>query len=565
MNNPILKKPNIIRNVIVVIILLFVVNYVSGLFNLRFDLTQDSRYTLSETSEKIASSAQKSVIIDVFLAGDIPADFRKLQGETRQLLEEYAAINPNIKFAFVNPVPEEKSVEAVAQDFNQRGMRPEQVQVRNNGKVSQQFVFPWALVASQGKTIKVPLLKKALGASPDELISRSTQNLEYAFSDALYKLLNPKSKRIAVLKGNDELPDRYIADFFSTLRESYFIAPFPLDSIAQKPEQTVEALQSFDLVVVAKPVKPFTDAEKYALDQFTMSGGKSLWLLDMVAMETDSLYSNNGTAVAVPRDLNLNDMFFKYGVRINPVLIEDLYTAPIVLASGAGSNSQYSQLPWFYYPLVTSKENHPINSNIDNPVRFEYANQIDTLGNNIKKTVLLQSSELSKINGVPLPISLDQVNLEPKPEDYTAGSQNLAVLLEGNFQSAFINRILPLKTNNYRFRESAADPTKIVVIADGDLIKNELDKQGRPLELGFDKYTFKQYGNKEFLLNTVNYLLDDSGLINIRSKDIALPALDSQKTMEERSTWQALMLGLPLAILALFGTIFYYLRRRRYA
>ncbi|MEH6406500.1 MAG: gliding motility-associated ABC transporter substrate-binding protein GldG [Leeuwenhoekiella sp.] len=560
-----MKRKETIKFILIALLLLVVINYVGAIFHKRIDLTQDKRYTLSETSKKVVKNAEKSVIIDVFLEGKFPAAFRKLQSETRQLLEEYNATNPNIKFAFVNPVPENKSAEAVAQDFNSRGMRPEQVQLRDNGKVSEQLVFPWATAMYQGNTIKVPLLKKALGASPDELISRSTQNLEYAFTDAFFKLLNPKSKRIAVLKGNDELPDKYIADLFSTLRESYFIAPFPLDSMALKPQKTLEALQSFDLIVAAKPVKPFTDAQKYALDQYIMNGGKSLWLLDMVAMETDSLYANSGNSVAIPRDLNLNDMFFKYGARINPVLIEDLYTAPIVLASGQGSESQYSQLPWFYYPLVTSKENHPINSNLDNPVRLLYANQIDTLKNAIKKTVLLQSSELSKISGVPKPISLSEVNLEPKPEDYTAGPQNLSVLLEGSFNSAFQNRVLPLKLDNYRFRESAIKPTKMIIVADGDIIKNDLDKQGRPLELGFDKFTFKEYGNKEFLLNAVNYLLDDSGLINIRSKDIVLPALDSQKVLNERSTWQALMLGLPLLVLVLFSSIFYYLRRRKYS
>tara|TARA_R110002020_G_scaffold373148_1_gene584590 strand:- start:531 stop:2123 length:1593 start_codon:yes stop_codon:yes gene_type:complete len=529
------------------------------------DLTQDKRYTLSETSKEIIAKADKNIIIDVFLEGDFPSEFRKLQIETRQLLEEYEAQNQNIKFAFVNPVPEGGNAEQIAQSFNQRGMRPERVQLRENGKVSEELVFPWATASYNGKTVRVPLLKKNLGASTEELISRSTQNLEYAFSDAFYKLINPKSKRVAVLKGNDEVQDRYIADFFSTLRESYYIAPFPLDSMQTAPETTLKALQSFDLIVAAKPKRPFTDSQKYALDQFVMNGGKSLWLLDMVAMESDSLYTNQGMTVAIPRNLNLNDMFFKYGIRINPVLTEDLYAAPIVLASGEGSESQYSQLPWFYYPLVTSQENHPINANLDNPVRFKYANQIDLLDNNIQKTVLLQSSQLSKIEGVPKPISLEEVSLEPKPEDYAAGPQALSVLLEGVFTSAFQNRIKPTSTKNLPFTDRSKKSTKMIVVADGDLIENDLDQQGRPLELGFDKFTFKQYSNKEFLLNAVNYLLDDSGLINIRSKDISLPALDIQKTTNKRSLWQALTLGLPLVFLGLFGILFIYFRKRAYS
>ena len=560
-----MNRKEIIKFTLLSILILIAINYVAGLFHIRIDLTQDKRYALSETSREIIAQAEKSIIIDVFLEGDFPSEFKKLQIETRQLLEEYEAQNKNIKFAFVNPVPEGGNAEQIAQSFNQRGMRPERVQLRDNGKVSEELVFPWATASYEGKTVRVPLLKKNLGASPEELVSRSTQNLEYAFSDAFYKLINPKSKRIAVLKGNDEIQDRYIADFFSTLRESYFIAPFPLDSMQTAPENTLKALKSFDLIVAAKPTKTFTDSQKYALDQFIMNGGKSLWLLDMVAMESDSLYTNQGMTVAIPRNLNLNDMFFKYGIRVNPVLTEDLYAAPIVLASGEGSESQYSQLPWFYYPLVTSQENHPINTNLDNPVRFKYANQIDLLENDIQKTVLLQSSQLSKLEGVPKPISLSEVSLEPKPENYAAGPQVLSVLLEGNFNSVFQNRIKPQETENLPFTNHNIKSTKMIVVADGDIIQNDLDQQGRPLELGFDKFTFKQYSNKEFLLNAVNFLLDDSGLINIRSKDISLPALDSQKTTNERSLWQALTLGLPLILLGVFGVLFIYFRRCAYS
>ena len=422
---------------LVFVLILAAVLLLSNSFYLRLDLTEDGRYTLSETSETIIAKATEPLVVDVFLEGNVPDAFKKLQIETRQLLEEYASKNANIKFAFIDPVPEGAPIEQIAQDFNNRGMRPQQVQLRDNGKVSQEFIFPWAIASYQGKTVTVPLLKKTLGASPDEFVSRSVQNLEYAFSGAFFKLLNPKSKRIAVLKGNDELQDRYIADIFRTLRESYFIAPFPLDSVNHNADTVMTALSKFDLVVAAKPTRAFTDVEKYALDQYIINGGKSLFLIDQVAMETDSLYKRNGMALATARDLNLNDFFFNYGLRINPVLVEDLYAAPLVLASGEGSESQYTQLPWFFYPLVTPEENHPINTNIDNPVVFEYVNQIDLLNNGLEKTVLLQSSQLSKVDGVPLPITLESITTEPTPDRYAAGPQNLAVLVEGQFSSAF--------------------------------------------------------------------------------------------------------------------------------
>ena len=552
------------RGYLIFALVLLSILLLSQRFHLRLDLTADSRYTLSETSETVLAKATDPLIVDVFLAGNLPDAFLKLQLETRQLLEEYAAKNPHLKFAFVNPVPEGAPVEQIAQDFNARGMRPQQVQLRDNGKVSQEFVFPWAIASYQGKTLTIPLLKKTLGASPDEFISRSVQNLEYAFTDAFYRLLNPKSKRIAVLKGNGELPDRYIADFFKTLRNSYFIAPFPLDSVQVNTDTVMAALNKFDLVVAAKPTTAFTDVEKYALDQYLMHGGKALFLIDQVAMETDSLYKRDGMALATARNLNLNDFLFSYGIRINPVLIEDLYAAPLVLATGTGSESQYTQLPWFYYPLVTPQENHPINTNIDNPIAFKYANQIELLDNGLDQTVLLQSSQLSKINGVPVAITLESITTEPTPDRYASGPQNLAVLVEGTFTSAFKNRILPVEKSSIPFRESATQKSALVVIADGDLIKNDLDQKGVPLELGFDKYTFKEYGNKEFLLNIANYLLDDNGLINIRSKSIDLPALDILKISETRTTWQALTIGLPLGILLVFGLLYTFMRKRKY-
>ena len=548
---------------LVLIVILIATLALSEVYHFRADLTADKRYTLSESSTEIIAKATEPLIIDVFLEGNVPDAFNKLQSETKQLLEEYASKNSNIKFAFVDPIPKGAEVESIAQDFNKRGMRPEQVQLRNNGKVTQEFIFPWAIASYKGKTVSIPLLKKTLGASPDELVNRSVQNLEYAFSDGLFKLLNPKSKRIAVLKGNGELDDKYIADFFKTLRESYFIAPFPLDSVNGNPTKVMQALNSFDLIVAAKPTQSFTDVEKFALDQYTMNGGKSIYLIDEVAMDTDSLYANDGMALATARMLNLNDFLFKYGVRINPVLVEDLYAAPLVVARGESSNSQYTQLPWFFYPLITTAENHPINTNIDNPIFLRYANQIDILENEVSKTILLKSSVLTKLNGVPLPITLESITTEPSPERYAAGEQNIAVLLEGSFKSAFENRIIPIE-NSSNFLEKSKKGAAVVVIADGDLIRNDLDKNGRPLELGFDKFTFKEYGNKEFLMNTVNYLLDDNGLINIRSKSVLLPALDIEKTTNNRTTWQTLILLTSLGFLIIFGALYIYLRRRAF-
>jgi ABC-2 type transport system permease protein len=534
----------------------------------RLDLTQDQRYTLSDAAKEIIDQVESPLVIDVFLEGEFPAEFKRLQNETRYLLEEISSYNPNISFYFSNPVAEDSNADAVAQQFASFGMQPVNLTVKSNGKETQERIFPYATANHRGKAVPVSLFKNIVGASREQVVYASIQNLEYVFADAFNKLVNAKTKKIAVLKDNGELPDGKIADIFKKLGETYSIAPFPMEVANTDPEKALKALQNtFDLVVVAKPTKAFSDAQKFVLDQYTMQGGHSLWLLDAVAMETDSLRNEARQALAFPRALNLNDLFFKYGVRINPNLIKDLYAAPLSVAAGDGTQSQYIELPWFYNPLVVAPNTHPINTNIEKPIRFEYASELEILqtAKSIRKTVLLSSSVLTKIEGTPQLISLDDVNKEPDPKAFSNGAQPLAVLLEGSFESAFKNRVLPDELSDLSFRESATTAAKMVVIADGDLIANALDPKGRPLELGFDYLTRASYGNKEFLLNTVNYLLDDKGLINIRSKEIALPFLDTQKTAVQLPKWQALTLGLPLVILLVFGVIFYRIRRQKYA
>jgi len=391
-------------------------------------------------------------------------------------------------------------------------------------------------------------------------VTNSVQHLEYAFADGFSKLVNPKRRKIAVLRGNGQLENKNIADFVTTLRDYYYIAPFTLDSVSNNAETTLKNLNDYDLIISAKPTESFTEEEKYVLDQYTMNGGKSLWLVDQVAIEIDSLFNESESSLAIPRDLNLTDFFFKYGVRINPVLVNDMYSAPITLAIGEGSATQFQPVQWQFAPLASSTSNHPIVNNL-NLVKFDFANQIDTLSNGVSKTILLKSSPLSRLEGTPKMVSLDDIKSEPNPEDYKNGLQNLAVLLEGNFTSVYNNRVKPIKMANDKAESTL---TKMIVIADGDVIKNDVGRNG-PLELGFDRGTGQLYGNKEFLLNAVNYLLDDDGLINIRSKEIAIAFLDSQKITAEKTKWQAINIALPLVLLGVFGFIFTFLRRKKYA
>jgi len=539
---------------------LIVLNVLTQGIYKRFDLTKDHRYTLSNATLDIVNSAKEPIIIDVFLEGNFPSEFRRLQDETKQLLEEFSDENHNIKFAFINPIEDDATRDQNLQLLNQRGLTPMRLSVQENGKSSQEVIIPWALASYGETTVKIPLIRNKINADVQELASNSIQHLEYAFADGFSKLLFPKRRKIAVLRGNGQLENKYVADMVTALRDYYYIAPFTLDSVASNTETTLKNLKGYDLIISAKPTEAFTEKEKYTLDQYVMNGGKSLWMIDKVAIDKDSLYNESGSSIAIARDLNLTDFFFKYGVRINPVIVNDLYSAPITLAIGEGSATQFQPLQWQYAPLANSTSNHPIVNNL-NFVKFDFANQIDTLPNNISKTVLLKSSPLSRLDGIPKVVSLEDIKSEPNPEEYKNGNQNLAVLLEGNFTSVYNNRVKPFQTSEDK-TESVA--TKMVVIADGDIIKNEVGKNG-PLELGFDRGNGQLYGNKEFLLNAVNYLLDDNGLINIRSKEIAIAFLDPQEITNKKTKWQLINIVTPLVLLGVFGLAFNYFRRKKYA
>lgn len=556
-------KNNNLKQLGITIIAILALNFAAQYFFKRFDLTHDKRYTLSDTTVNIIDGVQEPLYIDVFLEGQFPGEFKRLQDETRQLLEEFHAQNPNIIFQFVNPLEEEQGREEVMRQFYERGLTPISVTVDDKGKQSQEMVFPWAIATYNDKSTKIQLLKNMMGASTAEKVVSSVQHLEYAVVDAINKVTKEKQKKVAVLKGNGELHDIFMADFIKQVRESYFIGIFTMDSVAKNPQDALKYLKKYDLVVVAKPTVPFSEEEKQVLDQYIVNGGKTLWLTEAVNIEMDSLYNEAGATLAYPRDLELNDMFFKYGFRITPDIIKDEQGTPIKLATGdQGSGTQYQDYMWKYSPFVYPESDNPIVKNMSG-IKFEFANPIDTLKNNIKKTVLLRSSQYSKKVGTPTQVNLEMVTEETSPKDYSnTGNIPVAVLLEGNFHSVFENRVLPFKDPAFK---TTGKSGKMIVISDGDVIKNQLDKNNQPLELGYDRWTNNLYDNKEFLMNCVNYLLDDTGLINIRGKEVDLPMLDKQKVYEEYTVSQFITVGAPLAVLLVFGLLFTYLRKRRYS
>jgi gliding-associated putative ABC transporter substrate-binding component GldG len=556
---------NNIKKIALTIGFIVILNLASHFLYKRFDLTADKRYTLSQTSLNIVAEVKEPLYIDVFLEGDFPGEFKKLQTETQQLLEEFKSQNSNVIFQFVNPLEKEEERDSIMQSFIQRGLTPVNVTVNDKGQQTQEVVFPWAIATCGNRSAKVPLLKNMMGASTAEKVVSSVQHLEYAFANAINTVSKDKQKKVVIINGNGELEDRYIADFIKTVRDNYFIAPFTLDSVSKTPVRTLEQLKKYDLAIIAKPTEAFSDEEKQVLDQYIINGGKTIWLVDQVNMEIDSLYNETGTNLAFPRDLNLNDMFFKYGIRIRPDLIKDLVATPIILETGEpGSGTQKVQLPWYLSPMIYPSQdaNNPIVTNLDG-IKFQFSSPIEPLKNDIKKTILLQSSQYSKLIGAPFEVSLRMASEELEPKDFTgSGNYPVAVLLEGKFHSVYENRVLPFKDTSFK---NIGKENKMIVISDGDVIKNQLDKDGREVELGLDQRTGILYANKDFMMNCVNYLLDDNGLINIRSKEVNLPILDKEKVYASYTQSQVITVALPIFILLLFGVVFTFLRKRKYS
>lgn len=551
-----------IKNLLISLGFILILNVIGNYFFHRFDLTKDKRYTLSETSLTILKNIKDPLFITVYLDGEFPAEFKKLQSETRQITEEFQAYNSNIIVNFENPIEEDANMTKVRGLFK-KGLTPINITVDLKGKQSQSMVFPWAIANYQGKEVNIPLLKNLMGASTEQKVIGSVQHLEYSFVDAFNKITVKKQKKIAIIKGNGELRDIFLAKFLMQVRESYHIGPFTLDSVASNPMASLQALKKYDLAIIAKPTEKFSDEEKQVLDQYIVNGGKTIWLIDQVNIEMDSLYNENGTALAFPNDLNLNDIFFKYGFRISPDIIKDELGTPIKLATGEpGSATQFQDFNWKFSPNIFPESNHPIVKSMGG-LKFEFASPIDTLKNSIKKTILLKSSKNSKKIGAPYEVNLNIVAEQTSPSEYlNKGSIPVSILLEGQFHSVFENRVLPFQDNSF---ESKGKKSKMIVVSDGDIIRNKLDKDYIPVELGYDSKSGNLYDNKEFLMNCVNYLLDDNGLINIRGKEVDLPLLDKEKVYENYTKTQIITVGIPLLLLTIFGVLFTYLRKRKYS
>lgn len=541
------------KHTIYLLVALVLLNIASQSYYKRIDLTSDHRYTLASITKEVILNVNKELIITSYLEGDFPSEFKRLQIETRQFLEELSSENSFIKTQFIRPDNQrERLIKA--------GMIPSQLTVKENGKLSNTIIFPWAEITYKNKTTIVSLLSNGMVQTQEDQLETAVENLEFSFVSAIDKLQEQKQKKVAVLSGNGELQDIQLYSFLSEITKKYRLAKFTLDSVENNPTKSAKDLQKFDLAIIAKPTKLFSEKEKLVIDQFIINGGKTLWMLENVQADTDSLY-NGGKMLAYPRDLNLTDLFFSYGLRISTTLIQDLYAAKIPLATGnIGNKPQFQNLNWFYHPLVSGNPRHAITKNIA-PVRLRFANQIDTIQNKLKKTPLLMSSMLTKKTGTPAIIELESIADEPKEEEYSSGFNIFSLLVEGDFYSMYAKRIKPFELNKFRKK---SNHNKMIIISDGDIGKNQI-KKGKPFDLAEDKWTGEQFGNKEFLLNAVDYLLDDTGLIELRNKNLKINLLDKKRAFEERTFWQFINIALPLLILTIFGCMFHYVRKRKYS
>jgi ABC-2 type transport system permease protein len=557
-----LKSQNIFR-LILLLLLLVVINVLSSFVFTRFDLTSEKRFTLSSSTRELVGGLKDIVYVRVYLDGDFPPSFKRLQNATREMLDELRAYsNGNLEYQFINPSenPDQQERNKIYQQLVDKGIQPTNLQAKNKEETSEQIIFPGVLISYLGQEIPLMLLQDQLGASPEQMLNNSIQALEYGFANAIRKVSSKVPTTIAFLEGQGEAAEVRVADISRELQSFYLVERKRIDG-------KLNSLKPYEAVIVAAPDSVFDEKDKFILDQYIMQGGKVLWLVDGAKVSMDSLEKTSET-VAIANQINLDDMLFRYGARINYDLVLDLQAAPIPVVTGyVGNRPQYSPMPWYYFPIVIPESKHPIVNNL-NAVRFDFVSSVDPVGSaDVIKTPLLVSSKYSRVFATPARVTLDLMKEEPQLSQYNQPNKILALLLEGTFDSNFKNRVPAtiLSDPEIAFREKS-EKTRMIVIGDGDVIKNGVRKSTNGIiPLGMDRYTGQVFGNKNFLLNCIDYLCDDSGLMAIRSKELKLRLLDKNRIDNDLLFWQVVNTAGPVLIIALFGLFKFYRRRVKYA
>ena len=531
----------------------------------RLDLTEDKRFTLSGPAKRVLSGIKNDIFVQVYLDGEMPVPLKKLKRSVSEMLDEFRIASGNkIDYEFINPSEGSDSRQRTSnyQSLINKGLNPINIQAGDaEGGSTQKIIFPGMLINCNGVEVPVNFLKNNPSVSYEQNILHSSEGLEYELIQNIATLSSDTIYKVAFIEGHGEIPEIETADL--TLNLARF---FTIDRgiIGGKPG----ILDDYAAVIIAGPENEFNESDKLILDQYIMNGGKVIWLFEEVAVNPDSLIT--GETVGLYRPLNIEDQIFMYGARVNPAIVQDLECMIIRLKIGTGStNQQIVPVPWVYYPLLIPSANHPVTRNL-NRVKGEFTNYIDTVGLDtaIKKTVLLSTSNNSRTLSPPLIISLKEAESTPDEKDYNKSGLPVAVLLEGVFPSAFRNRTVSNLTDDKNFKiRSESSKTRLIVIADADIIRNEVKRTGveeTPLPLGQDKYTGQMFGNRDFLINCLNYLVDDHGIMELRSRELKLRLLNKMKVKAEKTEWQIINVLGPVLLVIMAGFIYGYFRRRNY-
>ena len=556
------RNSKIIEDVLqfsIAVMILLILNQLGGHFPLRWDLTEENRFSIQSSTKELLENLQDVVYVDVYLEGDLPAGFSRLQKSIAETLSEFRVYGgDNLQFKFIDPdqVTTPSSRSQFYANLAEKGISPSNVIDTKKGQRTEKLVFPGAIVAKGTQEKGVLLLKGNKGAGPDQQLNQSIEGLEYELATAIRSLSAGDQHRVGLVRGHGELADRDITDLTTSLSEHYLLGNVNL-SIYQD-------LIGYDALLVLKPLQPFSETEKYNLDQFLMQGGKAMLFLDALQLNMDSI-KGNGT-YAFPFETNLDDMLFRYGVRINKDLVVDRFGQryPIVMGM-VGNQPNLQWMPWPFYPIINRTGDHLIVRNLD-AVATKFASSIDTVkAEGITKTPLLFTSQYSMRADYPVKVSLNDLRKDFNPETFNQGPIPLAYLLEGDFTSLYNNRMLPAGVSDEKTLSGGR--SKIIIVADGDMMTSQINpKTERPLPMGFDLASQQEaFANKDFLLNSMSYLLNDQGIINARSKEIKIRPLDTVRIAGQKLYWQLFNLLIPLILLVLYGVFRHFLRKRKYA
>jgi len=571
------KRQNI-KSIAIIVAGIIVFSIISSWFYFRIDLTAEKRHSISPVTRELLSEIKEPLHVTVYLKGDFPPGFTRLSNATREFLNVFCAYNRNISYEFVNPnaYTDAAQHDTLVARLIRKGLNPTSLNVNKDGRNEQQLIFPSALVTYRDKEVAVDLLKSQVGVPPEEVLNNSIEALEFNMAIALRKLTIERKPAVAFLEGQREADLIRVADAVRSLREYYAVYkvhpngnPDSFFLIKTDPKTGKQLIEpKFRALIIAKPDSLFSEADKFLIDQYIMYGGKVLWFIDPVSASLDSIRTK-GRTMAYARDLNLEDQLFRYGVRLNANLIMDMNALSIPVVTGQmGGQPQQTMMPWYFYPLLMPGIDHPIIKNI-NAIKTEFISSIDTVkADGVRKTVLLSTSKYSKLVSVPIDISLDMLRVQPDQTIFNKPPQSVAVLLEGEFTSLFRNRIPPVLKDGAKFTPlNQSRNTGMLVVSDGDVILNQVQTsngQPFPLPLGYDRYSNQLFGNSDLLLNTINYLCDDAGLVTLRTREVKLRLLDSESIKNKQLAIQIMNVLLPILIIIIIGLLIFWRRQYRY-